>query len=146
MFPILHRRGRTAWEDPLELMRREFGRMLSSWAEPGATEATLTAEYPMDVWEDKEHVYVEAEMPGFKRDQIDVTLEQGALNVTAERQPEEVKAKQRLRERRYTRVQRSVTLPPGIDESDVDARFEDGVLHLKLKKSPEAARRRIEVR
>jgi len=147
MFPILRRRGRSAWEDPFELMRREFDRMLGTWAEPGATETTVAGEYPLDVWEDEKHVYVEAEMPGFKKDQIDVSLEQGVLTIMAERQPEETEGKRhRMRERRYTRVQRSVTLPPGTDESDVDARFEDGVLYLKLNRNPEAGRRRIEVR
>ncbi len=146
MLPAIRRRRAMTWTDPIDTMRHEFDRLLNLWADEAGVEGPLAGEYPMDIREDEQNVFVDAELPGFKKDQINVSIEQGVLTISAERKPEEFKGTKHLHERRYTRVQRSVSLPSGIDESNVDARFSDGVLSLRMKKSKEALPHRIEVR
>ena len=67
-----------------------------------------------------DHFYVEAELPGFKKDEIDITLENQTLTISAEREDanssEEKKGEHLLHERRYSRFLRSFTLPPTVDE------------------------------
>lgn len=121
--------------------------MLQSWwgGEEANGEGVLGA-YPVDIREDAEHLYVEAEMPGFKRDEVQVTLENGVLTIQGQRKVEETQGDSHLRERRFTRVARSFTLPNTVDESKVDAKLENGVLQLTLSKREEVKPRKIEVK
>ena len=141
------RTGKSAasiWADPFDLLHRDFDRMLSRYI--GDDEMPMaTASYPMDVWEDDDHLFVSAELPGFTRDQVNVTMENGVLTISAERKPDEYKTPH-LTERRYTRVQRSMNLPISVDENKVDAKLDSGVLTLKLSKREEVKPRKIEVK
>ncbi len=104
--------------------------------------------YPVDVHEDDDSITIEAEMPGFKKDEIDVNFEKGVLTIKAERDVKEDKgnSKKHLSERRFSRIQRSFSLPRTVDSSNVEAKLQDGVLHLKLNKTEESKPRRIEVK
>ena len=133
-------------ETPFDLMQREFDRLLDwpmSWRGNGGQ---VTAAYPVDIREDDNHVYVEAELPGFKKEEINVTMEQGILTIHAQRQQEERKGEEHLTERRFTRVSRSFRLPTPVDENNIDAHLEEGVLTLTLPKREEVKPRRIEVK
>jgi HSP20 family protein len=143
MLPIVRRR---TWnESPVANLHREMDRMFQDFWPNGEPES-LTGAYPVDIREDENHVTVEAELPGFKRDEINVTLERGVLRIEAERQAEQQEGQKHLSERRYTRVARAFSLPSTVDESKVDASLNDGVLTLKLNKREEAKPRRIEVK
>lgn len=104
--------------------------------------------YPVDVEEDENAIMIEAELPGFKREEIVVNVENGVLTIKAERSAKEhdLKKKRHMSERRYTRVQRAFTLPRTVDGSDVDAKLDGGVLTLTLKKTEESKPRKIEIR
>jgi HSP20 family protein len=106
----------------------------------------LTGVYPVDIREDDDNVYVEAELPGFNKDEIDLNLEGGVLNISAERKQEEPKGTSHLQERRFTKVQRSFTLPSSVDENNASAEFDNGVLKLSIPKKAESRRRKIEVK
>jgi len=111
--------------------------------------AAGTVSYPVDMREDDEHIYVDAELPGFKKDDINITLEKGVLQISAEHSEVnsdvENKGTPLISERRWSRYFRSFTLPTAVTEDDVKASFEDGVLHLALPKRPEVKPRRITV-
>ena len=140
--PVLSNRG-ISWPEALDLVDREFGRLARrTW---GDGNAELAAAYPADIWEDEENVYVQAELPGFSKDDIEVTLEQGTLQISATRRVEERKGSQFLNERRYTRSFRSFTLPTPVEEDKVQASVENGVLHLTLPKRAEVKPRKIKV-
>lgn len=139
------RKVRSTWTDPFDLMHRDFDRMLGRWFSNGDTEEP-TASYPVDINEDEDHLYVEAELPGFKRDEINVTLENGVLTIIGERKIEPREGQTHLNERRFTRVSRSFSLPNTVDENKVDAKLEEGVLKLTLNKKEEVKPRRIEVK
>src|SRR3954469_22092050 len=116
--PTRVNRGMTA--DPFEAAQREFDTALNRFF--GGREVAQNgngggwAPYGVDVREDGDHLYVEAELPGFKKDEIDITLENQTLTIAAERRSEQKtdgeKGDWLLRERRYSRFLRSFTLPP----------------------------------
>jgi HSP20 family molecular chaperone IbpA len=129
-------------ENPLQMLR-EFDRF---FGQPLAETEETTAAYPCDIRETSEAVIVEAELPGFSKDQIDVNVEQGILSIRAERKEEsQPEGERHLHERFYTRVQRRFTLPTTVDPNDVEAHLDHGVLTLTLKKKEEVRPRRIEI-
>lgn len=102
--------------------------------------------------EDREQEFViKADLPGMKKDDINLTLEDGVLTLQAEHteeSKEEEKGKVIRRERRTGRYVRSFTVGRDVNEKDIDARFEDGVLMLTIpkKQTPAAEKRkRIEI-
>ncbi len=146
MLPTLLRRVNNRWDEPSHLMQREFDNFFRRLNQPWDPDAELTGAYPVDIREDENAVYVDAEVPGFKKDQINVTLEQGVLTIDAERKAEDTQGQKHLTERRFTRLSRSFSLPTTVDESKVNATLQDGVLHLTIEKTPEVKPRKIEIR
>src|SRR5215212_6125451 len=134
--------------DPVESMQREFDSMFGRYLNGRGTAADggRLAPYGVDVREDADHIYVEAELPGFKKDDVDITLENQTLTISAERkETQEKKGDYLLNERRYQRFLRSFTLPPTVDEKKVDAKLIDGVLNITLNKREETKPRKIQV-
>ncbi len=144
MLPTQVRRA-SRGDTPIDFLQDEFNRMLSRWWSEGSDRGT-TGIYPVDIREDDDHIYVEAELPGFKREDVEVTLENGMLHILAQRKQAEVKGEAHLAERRFVRVARSFTLPNSVDEGKVDAKLVDGVLYLTLNKREEVKPRKIEVK
>lgn len=141
---------RMAQYDPMEAAQREFDSMLGRWLGGREQAATGFAPYAVDVREDADHVYVEAELPGFRKDDVDITLENNTLSIAAERKEEQKqgdgkKGDMLLNERRYTRFLRSFTLPHTVDESKVQAKLADGVLTITLDKREETKPRKVQV-
>jgi HSP20 family protein len=139
--------------DPVEAAQREFDSMLGRFfggREPRGGDGGYLAPYAVDVREDADHIYVEAELPGFRKEDVDVTLENNTLTISAERKEEkkkgeEDKGEMLLHERRYTRFQRSFTLPPTVDEQSCNAKLNDGVLMITLNKREETKPRKVQV-
>src|SRR5438552_12681736 len=81
--------------DPYESWQREFDTALNRFF--GGREfdgGSYLAPYGVDVREDGDHIYVEAELPGFCKDDVDITLENNTLTITAERSEEEKRGPQ----------------------------------------------------
>jgi HSP20 family protein len=134
--------------DPNELAQRDFDQFFSRWL-GGQGEGRGIAPYGVDVREDADHIYVEAELPGFKKEDVNITLENNTLTISAEREEKQEQGngngQMLLHERRYTRFQRSFTLPPTVDEQSVNAKLQDGVLTITLNKREETKPRKISV-
>jgi HSP20 family protein len=114
----------------------------------GGQSGVLYTPYGVDIREDPDHIYVEAELPGFKKDEVDVTLENQTLTISAERKQEtgdQQRGEWLLNERRYTRFLRSFTLPPTVDESSVQAKLNDGILTITINKREESKPRKVKV-
>ena len=105
----------------------------------------------IDVSETEDSFEISAELPGVKKEDIHVTLEQGMLSVEAEvkqENQEEKQGKMIRQERRYGKIIRSFYLGENVQQSDVIAAYDDGVLKLSApKKTPSSSEgRRIEIR
>ena len=134
--------------DPFENVQRDFESMLGRALGGRADGSSRFAPYGVDVREDADHLYVEAELPGFKKDDVDITLENQTLTIAGERRdtPEnEKKGEWLLNERRYTRFLRSFTLPQTVSEQSVNAKLDSGVLTITLNKREESKPRKITV-
>ena len=104
--------------------------------------------FPVDIRTEGEQTVIEAELPGYNRDEIEVDVENGMLTITAENKKENNEEQEgyHLRERRWGRVSRSFRLNETIDTDNVQADLKDGVLTLRFSIKPEAKPRRIEVK
>ena len=143
MYPILpQRRNRlTDWEAPEDSFVRMFRDRWGRTAPFGDQDFV----YPVDIHEEEGIIHVEAEMPGFSKDDIEIEIDDGVLRIVAERKPPESRGTTYLDERRYTRIERSLSLPRGFDESKAKARLADGVLHVESPRLESTRGRRIEV-
>lgn len=141
---------RGTYTDPYEAAQREFDTMLGRlFGQQAGDSGQRLAPYAVDVREDADHFYVEAELPGFRKEDVDVTLENQQLTIAAERKEEQEqkgdKGELLLHERRYNRFLRSFTLPPTVDDQTVNAKLQDGVLRITLNKREETKPRKISV-
>ena len=101
----------------------------------------------VDVMEDKDKLTVKAEMPGFKREDINVTVHENNLILSGERRAEdEQKDGEFYRcERYYGKFHRSVPLPFLVDTEKIEAKYQDGVLSITLPKTEKAKGKQITV-
>lgn len=138
---------RSAVIDPLESVQREFDSMFGRYLNGrSGNDVGRLAPYGVDVREDADHIYVEAELPGYRKNDVDITMENQTLTIMAERKEEtEKKGELLLNERRYSRFVRSFTLPPTVDEQTVNAKLQDGMLTITLNKREESKPRKISV-
>lgn len=103
--------------------------------------------YRVDVREDADHVYIEAELPGLTKEDIEITLEDGLLTIAGEKKFEREGQEENfhLRERRFGRFCRTFQLSSVVDEQKVHANLKEGVLLVTLDKREEIKPKRIEV-
>jgi HSP20 family protein len=126
---------------------REMDRLMNrAWSE-GETAGGWPM--PAEVVETEDEIRFDVEAPGFRGEDIEVTLENNVLTVAGEKKFEQEEGRKesdyRLFERRYGRFQRSFTVPPTVQGERCEARYENGVLSLRLPKTEEAKPRRIRV-
>jgi HSP20 family protein len=101
----------------------------------------------LDVQEGKESFVVSTELPGLKREDIEVSLHDGALLISGERKVEKVEegVEVHRQERAYGKFQRTLTLPTPIAADKITAQYKDGVLTVTLPKVEEAKPKKIDV-
>jgi len=102
----------------------------------------------LDVYEDKDNLIVKAELPGMKKDHIELSLHDNTLSIAGERKSERPPSEgdPSRSERFFGRFQRTVTLPKPVDATKVNARYQDGILTVTLPKTEESKPRQIEVK
>ena len=102
----------------------------------------------VDVAEQNGAYTVTAELPGVRKDDIQVTIDGSQVTLAAEvKREKEASQDERVlhAERVYGKVSRSFTLPQEVDEAKAEVKFRDGVLELKLPKKAAAARKQISI-
>jgi HSP20 family protein len=102
----------------------------------------------MDVKEDEKAYTVHAEMPGVRKEDIQVSIDGNQVSIAAEvkREKEEKQGEKVLRsERYYGRVYRAFSLGQDVDQEAARAKFDNGVLELTLPKRSGSATRRLPV-
>jgi HSP20 family protein len=102
----------------------------------------------VDVAEKNGHYLVSAELPGVRKEDIQVTIDGAEITLAAEvKREKEVTQDERLlhTERAFGKVSRSFSLPQEVDEGKAEAKFRDGVLELTLPKKAAAARKQVTI-
>jgi HSP20 family protein len=129
-------------------LQREMNRLFNRFGDR-VDWPTLAAAYPpVNVWEDKEKLSVEAELPGMQLDKLEIYVSEGnQLTIQGERpQLSSDKGTWHRQERGVGKFSRTITLPVLVDAEKVEARFENGILHVALPKSETAKPRQIKVK
>lgn len=101
----------------------------------------------VNLFEDKDNLVVTAELPGMRKEDIDISFHDGALTISGERKQEKKygEGDESRSERFFGRFQRTMTLPKQIDAAAVKAAYKDGMLKVTLPKAPEAKPKQIAV-
>ncbi len=100
----------------------------------------------VDLEEQDDAYVVEAELPGVKREDVDVELVGNELTITGEMKEQERKGTLRRQARRTGRFDYRLSLPSHVDPEKVEATLSDGILKVRVPKSEKAQRRRIEIK
>jgi HSP20 family protein len=131
------------------LIGLNFGRLSSLQDELDRLfESPMTGWAPaLDVHEDKDSFIVRTELPGLKREDIEVSLHEGALLISGERKAETKQegVEVHRQERYYGKFQRALTLPTPVAADKIKAQYKDGVLTVTLPKVEEARPKQIDI-
>lgn len=128
-------------------MERMMGEVLGRY--PRTAERTEWTP-AIDVTNEDGNLVIHAELPGMKREDVDVSVSHGVLTISGERKEEQERKDKGylIRERRHGSFRRSMSLPEGVDESGIKASFKDGVLEVKIEGGAQAIEpqpRKIEI-
>jgi HSP20 family protein len=101
----------------------------------------------VDISETKDEYIITSELPGVKKEDIKVTIDNNILTIKGEKKHEkEEKGKNYLRrERTYGSFSRSFTLTPNVDVNKIKSTFKDGVLEIKLPKTESSKSKEIQI-
>ena len=147
------------WQRPSTVAWPSFGRLynlrdeIDRLFDSPLNELTRTSQLlsgwtpALDVFEEKDNFVVKAELPGMKKEAIEVSFQDGSLSISGERQSEtkHEAAEVYRAERFFGRFQRTVTLPAPVAVDKVKAAYKDGVLTITLPKTEEAKPKQIDV-
>ena len=148
----------TRWEpfrelrhEPRQMRRfqRAMDRLFGRWGIDFPEWSALAVSYPpVNLWEDDDFVYAEAELPGLKLPALEITVTaDNQLTLKGKRVPAAPeKVEWHRQERGFGRFERTIGLPVSVDASKVEARLENGVLTIKMAKSPAAKPKKITVK
>jgi HSP20 family protein len=128
--------SRNSWTGLQSEIDRLFETALTDFAS-----APSARQFPVDLYEDKDHTYVRAELPGVNREDINVEMTEGYLTITAARKTPAAEGKG---ERSFS-FSRSVSVPEAVQTDQVAAAYENGVLTVTLPKREEAKPKKITV-
>jgi HSP20 family protein len=101
---------------------------------------------PVDIEEQDDAYVIEAELPGVKREDVNIEVLGNELSITGEIKERERQGVLRRRTRRVGRFEYRVRLPEQVDSENVEANLAEGVLTVRIPKAERAQRRRIEVK
>lgn len=133
---------------PAPAMDRIFETVVSDLVGPTGT-SILEAQLfpPINMWQDDQAVHVEAELPGFSMNDLEITLHENRLTLRGRRESVTSSGASYLRrERRAGEFSRAIPLPIEVDPDHVSAEFRNGVLHVTMPKAAAAQPRRIEIK
>lgn len=100
----------------------------------------------LNAWEEREDIYVEAEVPGLAIENLDIQVKGDEVTIAGERKPSVGEVTFHRRERGTGSFRRVVRLPVEVNADKVEANLRDGVLTLRLPKAEAAKPRKIEVK
>jgi len=135
--------------DQLTNLRQEINRLFELPFGDSNRESEFFGWAPvLDLYEDKDHVVVRAELPGMKKEDIEISLHEGSLIISGERKTEfqEGEGETSRSERFFGRFQRALELPKPVDANNVTATYKDGILTVKLPKTEESKPKQITVK
>jgi len=116
------------------ILNRHFGSLYPEFDDE--TDKLDRAMMPLELTEKKEEYDVKAELPGVKKEDLEISLENNYLTIKAQKNEhkEENKENYKTSEFRYGEFSRAVYLPSEVEEDKIEAKLEDGVLRIRIPK------------
>ncbi|MGD0886588.1 MAG: Hsp20/alpha crystallin family protein [Thermodesulfovibrionales bacterium] len=129
-----------------EFVRRPFSLIGPSWF-PSMRMPEIEPSPMVDIFEEGSDVVVKAELPGMRKEDIDVKLTDNTVTISGEKKKEEkVEKKNYSRiERSYGSFTRAFSLPSEVQTDKAKAQFKDGILEIRVSKTEEAKKKEREV-
>jgi HSP20 family protein len=129
-----------------DFFRRPFSLFAPSWV-PRLRMHELEMTPTVDIFEDGGDVVIKAELPGMKKEDIDVKLTEDTVTISGEKKKEEkVEKKNYYRlERSYGSFTRASNLPSEVQTDKAKAQFKDGILEIRVPKTEEAKKKEKKV-
>ncbi|HOA71810.1 MAG TPA: Hsp20/alpha crystallin family protein [Phycisphaerae bacterium] len=129
---------------PFMQLRRELSHLIDNLESNGGSTSGVFP--PLNVWEDRDNYYAEAEIPGVAQEDLEVFTIGDELTIRGKREPMSGKGLTYHRqERGWGQFERVVSLPGDVDADKVEAHLHHGVLKVILPKAEEAKPRKITV-
>lgn len=151
--PRRRSRAVTGWTPRTEVERvfddffRDFQDMtrgLTAWPS-----SSMVAGAPsIDMYEEKDKYVVKAEVPGYEKDDIHISITDNTLQLKGEMKPQEAEKEDRnyyYNERVYGNFSREIPLPSAVNQDQIRANFKNGILTIEMPKSKEAAAKEIKI-
>ncbi len=140
----------TMWR-PFEEMERfmdEFMRGWPAWQRTPTEGMGMTWTPNIEMFDKQDNIVVRAELPGMKRDDINISVTGDTLTISGERKTESsVKGEDYYRsELSYGKFSRSITLPTMVEADKINATYENGILEITLPKSEKVKPRKIQIK
>ena len=135
--------------DSLTHIQREMSDLLDFLSSTPYVEGYANTEFPPIVISTNENnVFVRAELPGIKVNDLDIQVVEDVLTIRGERKPvnETAKVTYLRRERNYGTFARSIMLPEKVDVEKVEASYKNGVLMIKLPKAGESKPKQVVIK
>ena len=127
----------TVWRpfEELERIRREFDRLLEGLFPAREAQPEVMVP-PVEVYETDRELVVKMDIPGVKKEDIDITVRENAVVVKAERKEEQEEKTENVfrAERFYGVIERVVPLPVEVKPEEATAEYKDGVLEIRIPK------------
>jgi HSP20 family protein len=133
----------------MQRLQNEMSRLVGRFDLSDAVAAVTGTEYPaLNVWEDVDNLYVEAELPGLELSDLEIYVNgSNMLSLQGTRkQPESGTGTWHRQERGFGKFSRVFELPTDVDADAVQATLKEGILMITLPKRAEAKPRRISVK
>ena len=131
---------------PLGSMWSELDRLQNEFRRSGTTSQSRPSNFPaMNVWGDEDRYFVEAELPGWMIDELEIVVKGNEITIRGERAGKSEERNYHRRERKVGNFVRTFTLSDDVDAEGVEAELCNGVLRIQLPKQEALKPRRIKV-
>lgn len=137
------------WSDVVSLQEAMDTLLRESFVQPQRGGTIGVFGLPIDLRETDNEYVIRAELPGVQPENVQLQVQDNTLQISGEvkqEQQEEGRGQWVLRERRYGRFQRTLTLPTPVQSNQANAEFENGILTVTLPKAEAARAKSIPIR
>lgn len=125
-------------KDPLKMFEDVFNERLTPFI--SSMGSMMAPAFKVDISEDEKAIYLSADIPGVKKEDVRVSIEDDVISISAERTQEEEEKKKNYHrvERSWGSLSRSFTIGDNVDSDNITANYDNGVLKVVIpKKEPE---------
>jgi HSP20 family protein len=130
----------------MDRLQRDMNRLFSQYS---SAQLRTAPDYPaINIWTNEEGLFVSAEMPGVRVEDIDINVNNNILTINGRRSPDEApeNAHFHRRERSSGEFSRTIELPYAVDAGKVEATFKDGILNITLPKTEAEKPKKIAIK